>query len=324
MTIRSFLSLCVWALLSLVFPLATTAQTSEHGRELIRDPHFQNGFLLLEPKTGKRVVYVEITHAPPARPAWDLAQWSSHFPLDPGSTTHSSSGVKCWTNAAKRVCIGKAGTPEADLSLGVNANIEYGGRARKSSSEPWIHLLVQQDFENPPALTTLTSCPFHLEARLKHSELHRTPDYTPARHAAQFLLFFTVANHNPKSPGYGQYLWFGIPVYDDLERMVAAYQAKDFGDTASFIYTPASTNYAKTSTHDGQWVTFEADLLPFMRAGLEAGWKAGFMKGSHDWADYQITGMNAGWEVPGVFDVELQLGNLSLLAVSGEPAKNRP
>lgn len=219
---------------------------------------------------------------------------------------------------AKQVCLAAQGSAAADLSLGVNASVEYGSRARQSSAEPWVHLLVQQDFENPPLLAELASCRFHIEARLKHTWLHRTADYTPKRHAAQFIIYLTVANRNSKSPGYGQYCWFGIPVYDDRSRFVPAYQALDFGDTKMFIYAPASEVFARTSTHDGQWVTFAGDLLPLVREGLKAGWKAGFMSGSHELADYRLTGIFVGWEVPGIFDVEMQLRNLSLVAVAVE------
>ncbi|MBE0540925.1 MAG: hypothetical protein IH623_06030 [Verrucomicrobia bacterium] len=293
------------------FPASNAATAAE--RELIRDPHFRNGFLLLEPKPGKRVVYGEATDASAsAKPVWDLCQWSSRFPLEAGRAKRSPGGSLFFTNAAKRVCLGTPGGAGADLSLGVNASVEYAGRARKSPSEPWVHLLVQQELEQPPSLADLASCRFQVEARLAHSKLFRTDDYTPARHAAQFLIFLTVANRNPQSPGYGQYFWFGIPLYDDRERIVPAYQAKDFGDTKMFIYMPASDVFTKQSTHDGQWVRFAKELLPLMREGLAAGWQRGFMAGSRDMADYRVTGIVIGWEMPGIFDVELQLRNLSL------------
>lgn len=302
------------------FPASNAANAAE--RELIRDPHFQNGFLLLEPKPGKRVVYGETTDASAsAKPVWDLCQWSSRFPLEAGRAKHSPDGSLFFINAAKRVCLGTPGSAGADLSLGVNASVEYAGRARKSPGEPWVHLLVQQELEQPPSLADLASCRFQVEARLAHAKLFRTDDYTPARHAAQFLIFLTVANRNPQSPGHGQYFWFGIPLYDDRARMVPAYQAKDFGDTKMFIYTLASDVFTKQSTHDGQWVTFAKELLPLMREGLAAGWQHGFMAGSRDMADYRVTGIVIGWEVPGIFDVELQLRNLSLRASTAQSVR---
>ena len=42
--------------------------------------------------------------------------------------------------------------------------------------------------------------------------------------------------------------------------------------------------------------------------------KHGLLKDSKDLADYHISGMKIGWEVPGLFDVEMQVRNLSLMA----------
>ncbi len=304
-------ALLVLAAAHLVEP--TLAATNVVERELIRDPHFRNGFVLLEPKPGQRVVYGELTEtAAAAKPVWDLCQWSSRYPLTAAHARRSPEGFLCFSNVAKRVVLGDAGSAQADLSLGVNASVEYDGRARKSAAEPWVHLLVEQQLEQSPALENLVACQFQVEARLTHSKLFRTGNYTPALHAAQFIIYLTVANRNPQSPGHGQYYWFGIPLYDDRERIVPAYQARDFGDTKMFIYTLSSEVFTRQSTHDGQWVTYAKDLLPLLRAGLAAGWQRGFLAGSRDEADYRVTGIVIGWEVPGTFDVDLQLRNLSL------------
>jgi len=284
-------------------------------RELIRDPHFQGGFLLLEPKPGKRVVYGEALGAAlSAKPVWDLCQWSSKFPLAAAREPWPANGGLCFTNRAKRVCVGRPGSADADLALGVNASVEYGHHARQSPGEPWVHLLVQQEIINPPSLAELDACRFQVEARLKHAQLHRTDDYTPSRHAAQFLIYLTVANRNARSPGYGEFLWFGIPLYDDRSRLVPAYQAQDFAGSKMFIYTVAEEMFTKESTQDGQWVTFAQDLLPLMREGLASGWQRGFLSGSRDLADYRVTNIVIGWEVPGIFDVEMQLRALKLEA----------
>jgi hypothetical protein len=281
--------------------------------ELVRDPHFQAGFFLLEPKPGKRVVYGELPGIMGDKPVWDLAQWSSRFPVYP--TNRSSAGSSLvYSNASKIVTIGRFRSDEADLSLGVNAEIEYP-QARKSTSEPWAHLLVQQDLRDPPALGFLAACRFRLEARLKRSRLASTNDYSPSLHAAQFLVYLTVANGNPNAAGYQECFWFGIPVYDNRERIIPAYEAQDFGDTKLFIFTPSSSEFASQSTHERDWVTFEKDLLPLMRTGLAHARAKGFIKGSGDLADYRPLGIFIGWEVPGRFDVELQIRNLSLKAV---------
>jgi hypothetical protein len=281
---------------------------------LVADPHFERGFYLLEPAPGKRIVYGELHGLQSGTPAWDLAQWSSRLPLK--QTDESRTGpTVVWSNSAKVIVLGKPGNAAADLSLAVNAGVEYA-QSRKSTGEPWVHLLVQQDFKEPPALAPLNALKFHMEGRLKRSRLLSTNDYSPSIHAAQFLVYLTVANRNPKAAGYQECFWFGVPVYDNRERVVSAYEAQDFGETKLFIFTPSSDTFVSKSTHDGGWVTFEKDLLPLMRKGLDHARAKGFIKGSTQLADYRPLGIFIGWEVPGMFDVAFQIRNLSLKAAS--------
>ena len=101
-------------------------------RELIRDPHFRSGFHLIDPKPGQRIVYGRLEGlAGDALPAWDLDQWSSQFPLRAESITASKPAVRRWANDGKAVTCGGTDTAQADLSLAVNAIVEYG----KLSSE---------------------------------------------------------------------------------------------------------------------------------------------------------------------------------------------
>jgi hypothetical protein len=188
--------------------------------------------------------------------------------------------------------------------------VEYVAHARRAN-EPWVHLLIQQSFTNPPAMDQLGRAQLHLEARLMHARKISTPDYTPNLHAAQFLMYFTVQNMNRKSTGYGRLLWFGVPIYDDRSRFARGHEAKDPG-TGMFIYSLPGETFARRSTHDGGWVVFDLDLLPLMKQGLETAWRNNFLTESKDIADYRLSGMNLGWEVPGTFDVTAAVRKLSL------------
>ena len=284
--------------------------------ELVRDPHFQNGFVLLEPAVGKRVPYAEIDGLTAGvTPVWDVAQWSSRFRLAATAFDRLADGSLRYTNEAKRITLGGTGTPASDLSLGVLGSVEYGLHARRSG-DPWVHLLVQQDVEKSPTLAELTAARLQVEAKLLRSEKVTTPEYSPGLHAAQFQIFFSVQNRQRQSPGFGQYLWFGIPLYDDRQRIPAGHKAQDTGDTGMFIYTPAGDVFTPRSSHDGEWISIDKDLLPLMREGLETAWQRGFLKDSRSFADYRICGLNMGWEVPGIFDVEMQVRNLSLKVTS--------
>jgi hypothetical protein len=308
--------------------LSTTASQGVHAiatepatRELIRDPHFQSGFHLIDPKPGQRVAYARLAGvSEESEPAWDLDQWSSRFPVTAVAPRPLKPEVRRWANPGKTVTQGAPGTEEADLALGVNAIEEYDRRARKEG-EPWVHLLVEQSFTHPPALTEIHSARLKLKARLLRSELHRTPEHSPDRHAAQFQLFLMLQNRNRDSAGHGKLVWFGVPVYDDRSRFPKEHKHQDTGGTSMFIFTPGGAEYADRSAHDRDWIRVDKDLRPLFLEALETAWKRGFLTESRDLSDYRITGLNLGWEVPGLFDVEMQVRDLSLSVDMADAAR---
>ena len=288
------------------------ASPGSASRELIRDPHFRTGFHLIEPKPGRRVVYGRLTGATgESEPAWDLDQWSSRFPLAAEPPAIPKPGVRHWSNTGKTVTCSEPGTTEADLCLAVNGGVEYEHRARKSG-EPWVHLLVEQRFADPPSLATLVAARLKLQARLLRADFHRTDDYSPGLHAAQFQMFLMLQNRNRESPGFSKLVWFGIPLYDDRSRFPKEHQAQDTGGTAMFIFTPGGEVFADRSAHDREWIRVDKELRPLFLEALETAWQRDFLLESRDLADYRITGMNLGWEVPGLFDVEMRVRDLSL------------
>ncbi len=303
---------------------ADAGAVEEAGRELLRDPGFQRGFRLCAPPPGKRVPYGDLRGFVPAAPEWDLDQWSSRFPMSadraekaPAEVPPESAGpVRRWTNTAKALALGRrrAGlvADPFDLELTVNASAEYGERARRAD-EPWVHLLVEQAIDGAPSLAILRRARFRIEARLRASRLHRTDDYSPDRHAAQFQVFLAVQNRNRASPGHGRLVWFGIPLYDDRRRIPPEHKTQDTGGTGMFIFTPPGSTYTRDSAHDGGWVRVDHDLVALLREAVEAAWAKGFLTESRDLADYGITSINLGWEVPGTFDVAMQVRGLSLL-----------
>lgn len=307
-------------LLLLLCACITLARAAES--EVIRDNSFRRGFILWEPKPGKHIKYGELRgQETNATPIWGLSQWSSRFPIQ-AIVEQSTDGSLVFSNAAKSITLQPR---EADLAFAVNSAVESGPETRKAG-EPWVHLLVEQEFEKPPFLHTLAAAKFHLEARLlRATNLHRG-DYDPGLHAAQFQVFFTVQNRNRLSAAYGDFLWFGIPVYDNRHRHPPEFKSKDFGGTEKFIFTPAAVTFTAASAHDGNWVVIDRDLLPLMREALEMAWAKGFLSGSKNIADYAIGGMNMGWELPGMFEVALETRKLSLIAVEAErkSAKDLP
>ena len=243
---NSAVCLLIWAWFLVNSALATE-------RELIRDGQFQKSFILLDAAPGKRVPYGILTGLDTNGPVvWDLVQWSSKYPLKQDSLVKTVDGILRYANLGKTVILG-SNSEQKGILLGVNGSAEYGKRARKQG-EPWVHLLLQQDIENPPAISELKEARFRMQTRLLKSVKTETADYSTGLHAAQFQVFFSVQNLNKQSPGYGKYLWFGIPIYDDRSRLTAAFKAQDTGGTSMYIYTLGSEVFMKESSHDRQWI----------------------------------------------------------------------
>ncbi len=329
---RGLLSLCA---LSLAIPLVGVSSCpppdTDGGEpvELITDRHFTRGFVALDPDTGEPLGAMNPGFSA-GDPVWDLGQWGSLTSLDAVTPTILPSGAWRWEDAYGAVTIGPEGSTEADLSLRVNAYEEYGGVYRSpDSTRTWVHLLGEQRISPPgaqgpgcPPLSQLSSLDFSVDARLLFDERNIQPGYDPSQHAASYLIYFTVQNLNSASPGYGDYLWFGLTLYDDRDPMPGLYVAND-GGTGKLIYNIGLAPLSSASLDDGQWHTLRADLLPYILDALEEAWSRGYLPDSRDLVDCRIGGMHLGWEVPGLSNVELQIRDLSLTYTSPAGAQVR-
>jgi hypothetical protein len=284
-------------------------------RELIGDNHFHCGFTLWKTEPGKHIAYGQLPGITTnTAPVWGLSQWNSRFPLAAADGIRTLGGMVTWSNAAKSVTVAMPESQRADICMAVNMGAEYAPQSRKAG-EPWVHLLLEQEWKDPAPLAGMATAKFHIEARLLRARRLPMENYSAGVHAAQFQVYFTVQNRKTGSPGYGDLLWFLVPIYDDRDRFPKAFMEQDFGGTAKFIFTPDGKTFSNSSAHDGGWVVIDKELLPLMREALTTAWARGFLKESKEFKDYYISGVYMGWELPGSFEVEMQVRNLSLKAV---------
>lgn len=290
---------------------------------LLDDLRFERGFTVWSPVPGRKTeqgTIVPGTEARSAPPVWSLAQWHSRFTLAEAHREALPDGRVRFADGAKAVTFFPSGG-EASISLAVNALTEYQGKA-SSKGDPWPHLLAERELLAHPAIHEIVSVPFLIRYRLVKAETHRPVGFDPRRHTAQFVFYLTVQNRDRKSPGYGDYFWFGVPLYDARYRIPKAHKAMDKGSdrkpaTGKFIFNPGGDRYTSDSAHDGDWVTIDRDLAPLIREGLETAWELGFLQDSRNPADYRLMAMNTGWEVTGPLNVEVEIGTLRLDAEVG-------
>jgi hypothetical protein len=289
------------------------AEEAAGGIELIRDPRFERGFNVHDPKAGKKVVRDIFRWGDSSEePVWGLSQWHSRFSIAGAESQESPSGAVRWANESKAIVVGPRDSGEADLTLEVDSRPEWRGQSRQKG-QPWPHLLVGQRISDCPQLSELASLRFRVRARLIFSERFETADYDPRLHTAHYLIHFTVQNLNRESSGHGDFLWFGIPVYDDRHRVPRRHVAADAA-SKKLIYNLGGEAFTTASLHDGAWTTLEADLAPTMRDALREAWKRGFLDDSREFSDYRIGAINMGWEVTGINRACLQVRDLSVVA----------
>ncbi|MEK7677656.1 MAG: carbon-nitrogen hydrolase family protein [Verrucomicrobiota bacterium] len=280
--------------------------------ESLSDPQFARGFDVHDPAPGKHVPRGAIQPRSGAgEPEWVLAQWSCRSSLHQAAAESLPDGSVCFADAGKAVTFGPVSGAGHSLTFALNGIGEYGGRLRQPD-EPWIHLLAEQPIASHPPFLELAELRFRMRCRLLRAESGLAQDQIKPWHAAQFLAYLTVQDQNRHSPHYGDFFWFGVPIYDNRYRVPTNHAALDAG-TRKFIYNPPGSAYTSQSVHDGQWVTIDRDLLPLMREGLAAARERGFLVESKD-ADLKLGSFNIGWEVPGLLDVAMQFEGLSLQA----------
>lgn len=250
---------------------------------------------------------------------WKLVQWGSNSSVMDITPVVETDGWYTWQDANKEVHMGLQGVRDYDLFFGVDGVNEFGDVFRKNG-EPWPHLLLEQGISAPgfqgpgcPPLDEVNELQFHIEARLGNDFRDTRSGYDVNLHTAQFQVFFTIQNLNINSPGYGQYIWFGIPIYDDRYESPELLIKVDPG-TETLIYTLAYEDVATVSAHTKQWVSLDVDIYPHVLIALQEAWSLGYLVDSQNIADYKIGSMNIGWEVTGLNQVDMKIRDLSLFA----------
>ena len=305
--------------------LSCRAEANEGAVKLLDDTRFERGFTVWDPAPGKHVKSGSLRPSEGRQePVWGLAQWYSRFDLAEARPERMASGAVRFFDGAKAVTFGAANSDEADAVFALNGRTEYDGRVPRQG-DPWPHLLAERSLLAHPALSEITAVRFRISCRLTGSETPKPPGWDDRRHVGQFVFYLSVQNRDRRSPGSGDYLWFGLMLYDSRYRMPPGYAAPDRGSarklgTGKFIFQPACIRYTDASLHDGDWVTIDADLLPLIREGLTSAWDAGFLADSRRESDYRLGGMNMGWEVTGPLDVAVQVRGLHLEATLADEA----
>ncbi len=320
-------------ILLMLFAGCATRDAAHAPQELLPDPHFAHWFdirgLEIPAHDSKAKGVFRTSSDKVGTPVWTLAQWASkHSLADPSLTRQTQLAKHRFqiVNPSKRVIVD---SQRGELELGLFASTCYERPRQKG--EPWPHLLVSAaltDTRYPSDLCSIKlmqRLDVSMECRLtEFTDKH--PDANPDLHAAQFQLFLYVQNLNAESAGYGDMLWFGIPVFDNRRPTKEETYQRDGGKpdaSGKFIYSlssqacqPEGQTFFKNgkiiADKKARWTTLRINAAPWIVYAYQLARKSGYLPKT-ELSDLYVSGLNFGWEMPGTYDAVMQVRKFSLL-----------
>lgn len=196
----------------------------------------------------------------------------------------------------------------------VNASVDYGERPRQNG-ESWPHLLFTQNYNanEIPNLDQMSELRMQIDFDFIKFEDKMGALAEHGLHAAQFQWYVAIQNVNPDSPDYGDWFWLGLQFFDNRYTWCPQNLIVDGGkDTATgkAIYTLDMREVMNRQVvEEGGHYEVDYDILPHVKAALEE------LKTFEDLttlrntelSDLQIFHTNIGWELPGTYDVAVQV-----------------
>ena len=287
--------------------------------QLFTDPKIEKGFHVYPLDSADGLTVIKTF---PGRisgsPEWGLVQWFSRFDISTAIPTTFDGGLT-YENMGKSFTLSPATSTRGEIYMQVNGSNEY--MHHRLQGDPWPHLYIYKDFGNNLQFLKNASA---FDISLTVRQAYQTIDWMgraadPLLHSAQFLAIFTVQDRNMNSPGYGDYFWLNVPIYDN--RLGVNNEDIIMGDnitskpdaTGKLIYIPKYSRFAGTAVNTNNWVTLQADLLPLMEYGFNQAKARGYMKNS-SYNDLAVGTVNIGWEVTGTYDCAIRMKDISLIA----------
>ncbi len=294
----------------------SSTDLSQKEVEIIQDNNFSNGIGLAGLTSADPSIIDTLFPFGRGKdvPSWRLAQWGSKHNLK-GSAPIIRNDTVIYGNVGKRITFYKMpGTVQVELAM--YTSNEY--LCPRKEGEGWPHLLLEQKMTNSLKLDRITKLNYSINAHLLYDSIKMNSSvFNPHLHTSQITLYFVVQNVNKESSFYGDYFWFGLPLYDYRYRYISEFAAQDLGKedaTKKFIFSVSSNQLFKGSLHDKTWISISQDIFPLLRDAFQKAQKNGYLKGT-TFQELGISSINIGWEVPGIFNSAIQFNNLKLTAL---------
>ena len=289
--------------------------------ELIADNHFKQGFTVspanktTSPDTRWPLAYDFKYLDKTQQTVWQVGQHGCYYGLadhywNNEKEIEYKDGYYIIEDESKAI---KVNPDTGSLIMELNASKEYD-HPRKDKEE-WPHILFQESFTKQPLIKDLESLKLSMNVLMHKSEMHMTTEeYNPSLHTIQYIMYIYVYSNAALDAG--QYMFFGIPIYDyryKVMRENGLIDAGTAGNTGNFIYQMSTLDYLPNGLTVGQEEHIEIDLIQSISNALILAQTFGKLANSTI-NDLYITSMNIGFEIPGTFDCSIELSGLSLIA----------
>ena len=291
---------------------------------LFKDTSYANGFFVGSTNEANPNVIGKLNYGGTvtATPVWEIAQWNC-LKNDLMKATYSFINnqyqYQVGTNG-NRIAVDKT---NGTLTLECNASTEYGlngitSNPRKAN-EPWPTLLCECTIPDVSILKIADQKEIHMRIDYKVLKLNdKMPSGTtdPTLHSAQFQWYITVQNRNTSSAEYGKYIWFGLCFHDKRYDYAPFFAAQDGGkenNTGMFIYVPDMKPImsAQGKAEIGKKFSVDVDVLPIIHSAFTLAQQRNFLTKTK-WEELYIGTTNIGWEVPGTYDVAVEINQLNI------------
>lgn len=292
------------------------------SRDLITDSKFKSGFFLqgISSVSDQRTNYTYLNYEGKAIAAtekiWIMSQWWT--PYDFKNANYKFEDNKHIYENESRKCV--IDTYNGELEFYFDSSIEYDklyGKVR-DKSKPWSHFLIEQDFLSSVRFNRIRNLIAKLKFVIEEVEQIKPEEQTNDAHAAQFLWYITIkeGKEEQKESLGGNYIWFGIPLFDSRYKTIKGSVMVDKGfdgTTNALIYTMPSKMYLKNEPIElGKEYEINFDIFPYIKKAIKTAVKEKIFTNE---SDLVINYMNIGRELPGSFRVKSKISNLHLEAI---------
>lgn len=312
--------------------VVSNTESKYQSRELIPDRYFLNGFTVnsQKDKTNNFAYYKEGNFDygnSSLVPVCTIDQWASGPDLwanrlftDLGNDKYKYSD----NNKSKWITID---TKAPSISLKLDSKPYYGDNDRKEGEE-WPHLLVEigrfVNLETIPAdeakfykVGEMGKLVVSMDVKLTdfHDWMGEKAD--KKLHAAVFYVYLYVHGSS------GDFIWFGLPIFDNRRVSLAEYTAIDGGkpdatglmiyllDTKEFLDKKCFFKEGKPYASNKS-MHIKVDVLPFIKRAFGIGVNNGWLKHTKSANDLVVNGSYIGWEMPGTYRGEIVTKGLSV------------